>query len=567
MFDARVVEEFLHPENIFFDEKENLMYTVDEDMKKSHDICYSARYASFVISLKLEKYYRRAAKILLRVLDLQDTDESSPTYGVWACTLEEPLEQMAYVDYNTADFLAKTFLDILYRNPGAISGQIRIQLLLGLRRALESIIRRNIAPDYTNISIIGCMNLIAAGELLKEERYFSIGKRRLKKLYEYTKYNTGFSEYNSSDYALLDIEEIARMLDFFQDEESRRIAEELNYYAWDMLTEHFNTGIGQLSPPQSRSYINLEKGRINALLYLGTNGRYGKLERINQIAPSWLFVNLKCPKACEENLRRSGERWIVHTYYRKNAIISPDEERAIILDENCPDMTARTYRTDQYSMGSFSVSDLWGQRRTCMVLWGKEKPCYMRLRGMMDDMDFCSAMVYASQYKNTILAHVGFVTDRGARHYNIDGYKRTSYTAEKLYFRFELGGSTEEMSVSRNGNSFLFWDGEITVRLCIWDWMYNGNKGEVYFDEENKWVELLCFRDERREFDLSILGKTYGVFTIEVNGKEDAVPEIVDGETMIYSSCRVGQNILKVASSHKPMKFRDAVEVAECGRW
>ena len=560
MFDARSVERFLHPENRFFDEEENLMCTLGEDKKKYHDICYNARYASFVICLKQEKYYQRAAKILLRVLTLQDTDESSPTYGVWACVLEEPLEQMAYVDYNTADFLAKTFLDILYRNPGAISGEIRRQLLLGLRRALESIIRRNIAPDYTNISIIGCMNLIAAGELLEEERYFAIGKRRLKKLYEYTKYTTGFSEYNSSDYALLDIEEIARMLDFFQDEECRRIAEELNYYAWDMLTSHFNTSIEQLSPPQSRAYINLEKGRINALIYLGTNGRYGRLERMEQMAPSWLIVTLKCPKACEENLRMSGERWIEHTYYRRNSIISPDEERAIILDENCPDMTARTYMTEQYSMGSFSVSDLWGQRRTCMVLWGKENPCYIRLRGMKDDMDFCSAMVYASQYKNTILAHVGFVTDRGARHYNIDGYKCTSYAAEKLCFKFELGGSTEEVSVIRNGNEFLFRDKKMTVRLCIWDWLYNGSKGEIYLDEVNKRVELICFRDKRQEFDLNTLGKTYGVFTIEVNGKSDAVPKTEDRDCMMCSSYQAEQKILKVSSCYNPIRFREAVE-------
>ncbi len=558
MFDIETLDRFLHSGGSIFDEEENLMCSVGTE--KSHDICYNARYASYVISLKLEKYYERAARILSRVLSLQDTDETSSTYGVWSYTLEEGLDKMGYVDYNVADFVAKTFLDILYRNPEAIDEELTKRVKLGLRRALESIIRRNIAPDYTNISIIGCMNLISAGELLGDERYFSIGKQRLKKLCEYTRFNTGFSEYNSSDYALLDIEEISRMLDFFKDEESRQMAEELNYYAWDMLTSHFNTNIEQLSPPQSRAYINLEKGRINALIHLGTKGKFGKIESMEQIAPPWLIVGLRCPEACEENLHKNGERWIEHTYYRKNSIISPDEERAIILDNDCPDMTARTYMTEKYSIGSFSACDLWKQRRTCMVLWDKDSPCYLRLRGMKDDNDFCSAIVYASQYKNTILANLGFVTDRGANHYIIDDNKSGIYDAEKLCFRFELGGNTESVTVTRNGNEFLFSDGKTTVRLCVWAWLFDEQPGEIHFDEANKSVELICFKDKSRQFDLNKTGKTYGVFTLEIDEKNDVVPKIEERDNIIYSSFYVKHKILKVSSSCKPIKFNEAVE-------
>ena len=430
----------------------------------------------------------------------------------------------------------------------------------GLKRALESIIRRNIAPDYTNISVIGCMNLVSSGELLEDERYFNIGKKRLKKLLEYTKFNTAFSEYNSSDYALLDIEEISRMLDFFKDVEARQMAEELNHYAWDMLTSHFNTHINQLSPPQSRAYIDLEKGRINALIYLGTKGKHGKLNSIDKVEPPWLIVGLSCPAECEKNLEQTGERWIDHTYYRKNSIITPDEERAIITDNDCPDMTARTYMTDKFSIGSFSASDLWKQRRTCMVLWGKDKPCYLRLRGMKDNNDFCSAMVYASQYKNTVLANLGFATDRGANHYIVDDNKSGIYNAEKLYFKFELGGNTEAVTVSRIGNDFLFTDGEITVKLCIHKWVYDGKAGEIRYDEKEKCVELICFKDDNHEFDLNKLVKTYGVFSLSVNEINENAPEIEERENMVFSSLKINQNTLKVSSNYKPIKFNEAVE-------
>lgn len=560
MFDRETIDRFLHSTDPFFNEEENLMCHIDENNQKYHDICFNARYASYVISLKFEKYYERAEKIILRVLSLQDCDESSSTYGVWSYFLEQNLDDVGYVDYNVADFIAKTFLDVLIRNPEAVSETAKNQIKIGLRRALESIIRRNIAPDYTNISIIGSMNLISAGELLGDERYFNIGKKRLKKLYEYTKFNTAFSEYNSSDYALLDVEEISRMLDFFKDEEARKIAEELNYYAWDMITSHFNTHINQLSPPQSRAYIDLEKGRINALIYLGTKGKYGKLDSIDKIAPPWLIVGLRCPKECEENLKKNGERWIEHTYYRKNSIITPDEERAIILDNDCPDMTARTYMTDTYSIGSFSVSDLWRQRRTCMVLWGKEKPCYLRLRGIKDDKDFCSALVYASQYKNTILANLGFATDRGDWHYNIDGYKNTVYKAEKLYFKFELGGCTDSVTVTQNDNEFLFTDGETKVRLCIHNWIFDGVQGEIHYNKEEKSVELICFEGENREFDLSKLAKTYGVFTLSVNETAENIPKTNEWDDMVHCSLKTNQKTLRVSSSFKPTKYNEATE-------
>ena len=135
---------------------------------------------------------------------------------------------------------------------------------------------------------------------------------------------------------------------------------------------------------------------------------------------------------------------------------------------------------------------------------------------MKDNNDFCSGMVYASQHKNTILANLGFVTDRGANHYIVDDNKSGVYNADKLYFKFELGGNTEAVTVSRDGNEFLFSDGKMTIRLCIWQWLFDGQPGEIHFDEENKSVELICFKGENCEFDLNKLAKTYGVFTISV---------------------------------------------------
>lgn len=557
MFDGTMLHRLLHPEGVEFDPLQQLMRSRDG----THDLCYNARYASYVIVLKQEAYYTQARQLLMRLLTLQDTDPASPTCGLWAYTLEESLGQMGYPDFNVADFVAKTFLDILYRNPTVLTPSEREALISGLRQAVECSIRRNIAPDYTNISIISCMCILSAGELLGDERYFTVGKQRLRKLWEYTRFNTGFSEYNSSDYALLDIEEISRMLDFFKDPECREMAEELNVYAWDMLTSHFNLSIGQLSPPQARAYIDLERGRIQALIYLGTGGKFGRIESLQAVAPPWLIVGLRCPESCLQKLAQTGERWIDHRFYRRNSIISPSEETAIILNRNSPDLYARSYLTDRCCMGSFSFSDLWKQRRTCMVLWGKEQPCFLRLRCLRDGRDFCSAVSFASQYRKTILGQVGFVTDRGSEHYIIDRNKSGVYEAEALCFRFELGGHPQRVRVTREGDSFLYTDGGFSVRLSVWQWMFDGRKGQLRFDEETKSVELVCFRGTPCGFDLNRLGTTFGIFTLEAEPGGSPVPEIAEDKHTVMSRLATGQTLLQVRGSKKPVSYDEAAEL------
>jgi len=553
MLDAKQLTQLLHPPGTEFDPTEQLM-RIDDGR---HDLCYSARYASYVIVLQQEAHYGEALAILERMLSLQNTEESSPFYGLWACFLEEELEKLPYPDFNVADFVAKTFLDILYRNPGVLREPLKALLTLGLRRAAECSIRRNIAPDYTNISILSAMVLVSAGELLEDERLFAIGKARLKKLYDYTCFNTGFSEYNSHDYSLLDIEETTRMLDFFRDPECRIMAERLNIYAWDMLCSHFNLSLGQLSPPQSRAYYDLERGRIQALLYLGTGGKYGKLEDLRAVAPPWLIVNLHCPECCAAKLAQK-ERWQDHRFYRTNDLISTEEETAIITSRHFPDLYARTFQTPEYSMGSFSFCDFWKQRRNCMVLWGKAAPCYLRLRCLMDEKDFCSAVCYADQQENLILGQVGFVTDRGWNHYLIDTNKSGPWQVSNLCFRFELGGNTDAVRVTREGNRFLYSREDFSLAITLWDWVFDGNPGEIFFDEETKALELRCFADTPRDFSPAELGRTFGLFTIQAQPGAQKTPQITEAEGVLASTL-LG---LRITGSTLPVTYDQAANIA-----
>ena len=87
-----------------------------------------------------------------------------------------------------------------------------------------------------------------------------------------------------------------------------------------------------------------------------------------------------------------------------------------------------------------------------MVVWGEGNPAYMRIRGLIGDYDFCSAMVYGVQENNRMAGHLGFVSDRGSFHYILDKQKDGVYETDRLCFCFELGGR-EDLAFEKDGDA------------------------------------------------------------------------------------------------------------------
>lgn len=267
-----------------YNEEEGMIFQINENMGagyhtrklgKVHNICSTASLAADVLTLGLKEHYPKAFRALERVCELQDTREGSRTFGLWAYFMEEDLDHMRAPDFNWANFVGKNLLQVAINYKELLPEGLWDKLCVAIRNACQCTITRNVAADYTNISLMGSLTLTAAGELLNDEELFNVGKARLEKLYEYTKFNGSFSEYNSSAYVLTAKHEIGRMLAFFKDERCRFIAEELNHYMWKMLASHYNLCIKQLTPPQARAYSNVETGSLAWNIYDGTDGKYG----------------------------------------------------------------------------------------------------------------------------------------------------------------------------------------------------------------------------------------------------------------------------------------------------
>lgn len=530
----------------------------------THGLRPSATYAAVVLCNGFEAYYPQALQILERLCELQDTRVGSPTFGLWSYNVEDDLEHMLAPDYNLADFIGKSLQEIILFGKSPLTQELRGKVLTAIHNAAVCSIRRNAGLDYSNIAVMSSLTITCAGEILQDPELFTIGKTRLERLCAYTRFNGAFSEYNSSTYIVTVLGDVSRMLRFFRDPQCLEMARELNYYAWKMVATHYNCALGQLTPPQARSYRDLENGVFDWMLWCGTGEKFGApmpdlLFRPEQEATLEIICEgLTCPEELLPYFAQT-ELFLADTYYKKNDIRCAGEDFTIIREADSPDLTAWSFRTEKLSMGAFAFCDCWNQRRNCMVVWDKAHPKFFRLRGINNNYDFCSGVTSACQDHNRILGQLGLVTDRGTFHYILDKSKNGVYETDSLYFQFILGGDTGDLRVEQEGKDFIIRDGEITVTLHVETWVFDGKKAPVYISEDGKSVILEGYLGEKKVLDTNTLGKTYGVFTLTA---EDASHK---AEPAALSYRESGDKVistwgdLNVTSCTGPVPYRTAL--------
>lgn len=529
-----------------------------------HSPTDNSGYADRVFFLRREEYYEEARTVLWSLIKYQDNRESSATYGLWPYYIEEDCDHMIAPDYNMADFNAKHFAYILKRRSDCLDDKLRTALSESLMKAAMCSIRRNVSPDYTNISLMSLNTIINAGEISGNKAFLERGKERLEKVHAYNTFCGSFSEYNSSTYSPLAIEEISMMLELFEDEECVKMAKDLNAIAWEMVLSHYHRRLKQLSPPQMRCYNSFEGQKLEEMIYLGTNGAFGSVEGDKPKYPAMLQIPPVCPEeAVEKYLRKPFEpKFIDQTFYKKNNIRTPDEDTVIIRSIDSPDLKAFTYMAEDYAMGAFEKTDMWTQRRTSMVYWGEgEHASCMFLRCLNYDYDYCSGMVYTNQYNNVMLAHTGFVTDRGDFHYILDKTKDGMLTTKKLFFKFEFEGDCSSLTVEQNGGRFTVRDKGITIEINIAEAVFDGQPMKLFYNKADNCIEAVCF-DEERTIDFNSL-KTdcHMVFTVAVNRAcPEPVTEKNEKEKLVTSQLMLENKALKLCSPYIPVGYDSAIE-------
>ncbi len=390
-----------------------------------HPTRESVEYAAALFETGVDWRIWRAADILRTVVNLQDTNESSPTYGIWSWFLEEPLEAMSPPDWNWADFIGAQLAQILCRSAEYLDFSLRSAVELALRHAAKSIMRRDVTMRYTNIAIMGTYVTVMAGTILEDPCLLEYGRNRLRKFQAFTEEWGGFPEYNSPTYTVVALAELSRMLRDFTDEDDRDIVRDLHDRAWREIAVHWHPFSGQWSGPHSRSYQTILSPGILGFIRRGV-GDHLSLNKKHTPSLQEILLPIRCPEALISHFE--GEK--PGTIHRQRIL------------EGEPAIEGVSYLAKHIALSSAERGTFWNQSRA-MTAYSRncDGPTAWHVRVLRDGYDYSSANLISSQSGPNILAAICFANDGGNVHCSLDRIKNESVEASDWRLRFQCHGS------------------------------------------------------------------------------------------------------------------------------
>lgn len=507
----------------------------------------------------------RAARVLARVLDLQDTDPASDTYGLWSYWAEESLAEMNPPDWNWADFVGECLAILLCRHGNALEPELRSRTLAALGHAARSVIRRNVDLDYTNIAVKGTFVTLAAGELLDDDELGDYGHARLERLHSSLLTQGSFAEYNSPTYWNVVMQALTAIRQYITDPSAHAPAADLERLAWEHFLRHWHPATGQLSGPMARCYSTDVHVRLGVLtpLQAVAGDTWPLLSRDEIRADINLMqdgvLDYRIPSDLRRLLDREDANRTVHEVFAQTHYV-PGQVAGISAagaagQESVVLPTAGTTWFDRgVTLGSVNLSDTWVQRRPILGFWAEpgddptditQPARSIEVQVLRDGHGFAGGSFRSVQQDGTVLWALAPATPSGDAHIHLDTIPTgAAVPTRELIIRFRIVGAPSDAiriddADVRDGSVVtgvrhvqidsaglhLDWrlaaarvrGSEVTARVSVGD--------EVHIDIA--WVQL----DEPEDLVIADLGETFAVGTLRLSAQ--SAPEVAVSAAVI----------------------------------
>jgi hypothetical protein len=233
--------------NVNFDPSTNLVRRVDSHYNRL-DVCqHSLEYAAALMAAGQQ--IERANAVLSSVLDHQDIDEASPTFGNFRWWHDEDRVR----DRNAVAFMSPWLAHVALEHAQRLTADNARRLREALQRCIKGVRAHGSGPDYTNIWLLKAASMVLLGRTLEEADLETDGAARLDRWIAYTAEN-GVSEYNSPCYNAVNVFALEWIYHYATDATLRaKVAQCLDYFYADIFQNwHWEAGIG--AGTHSRAY-------------------------------------------------------------------------------------------------------------------------------------------------------------------------------------------------------------------------------------------------------------------------------------------------------------------------
>ncbi len=538
-----------------------------QEETKIHSVRSSLGYAEALLNSRKPEFRERAFDVLRAVIALQDQDTESKTCGVWPYSLEEPLAtKKSPADRNWADFSAVPIIGIINNHSEILPDDLKEKTQNALLLASQAIRKRDVRPDYTNISLMGLYVCYMTADMYNDADLMDYTRKRLKAFYDCTVLNKGFIEYNSPAYFKLSLDEVLRLKKHVVNTEDLVLLEFIYSTGWNVIARHYHQPTAQWAGPHGRAYSVLLNPSTYNWFYAASGGivnpdtptEFSKDQDpiLKHQIPADLipyFTQPKLPRMEVDTFIHGGQK------IELNPLVSYQESDWGAWIET-KEVIGKSYFTNDFVLSSANQSCLWNQRRPLIAYWGtSQKPVSMQIRFLHDKYDYAAANIFCAQDSTNVLGAVNFTTNGGDRHVTIDVIENATIKANDLRLRFEFGGDISSVNFSSpeaGKNLVVGKSGKLNFRIELpyqkfGDYQGNWSTGG---DDKNKWIDFVIYSGNEKEFNFGEIQEAVVGFLFSL--KAGTVPEAPVEVSKSDENLNLKWNGLSVNALIKPYEER-----------
>ncbi len=197
-----------------------------------------------------------AVKIIRWIFTLQNLDETSQNFAVWRGSSK----QTGNYDQNMREFIGTDLISIYHKYRQKLPDEVRKDLEACLIRTVKGAIKRNVNPDYNNISIMSSFMMEYVGTAFNIPVYKNAGIEKARAIFtNFLKYNT-LCEYNSPTYYGVDFVGLALWRELSFSQEMKDMSKVLEKELWLDVATFYNANLQNICGPYLRAYgIDMKK--------------------------------------------------------------------------------------------------------------------------------------------------------------------------------------------------------------------------------------------------------------------------------------------------------------------
>ena len=409
--------------------------TVDfSDMERIIDIPKIA-HLSLMKKRKIDIEY--AIKLIDKLLDMQEVRPQSSHYGLWFLQEKTPDGTSNIYDKNATTYIGIPLFVILAEYSDILPGILVKKIENSLSIACIYILNRNIHFQNTHITIAESFLTAACGERLQNPEFINYAINLFQNFYHYNIADGCFTEYNSPYYDKNNIYILYLAKRYIKNELYLRLTDITYDALWEIVATHYHYETNCIAGPIHR-LTSLFPDPDMVSFFTNNN------KTVRQKNTDLSFENM-CPQRFRQFFSGSKQ----DTYSQK--IVSHGSSYPYYLYSKI----ATTLIKPSYCIGSFCRGECWEEFAPFLGYFGSSDSRFaIKVTTIHDGHEYSSAQLSTVQYRNCILGHTTFATDRGDRHIEYD-LTNGKIRAKDLRIRFWVSGDVSGLTAFQDKNTLI----------------------------------------------------------------------------------------------------------------